>query len=173
MLSQLSREEKMIIGVIAVAVLGVTLWVYKNGNLNSTKASPDDEHFPTSTTEQTATTTPTTTPAKTPAAAAKKPVTTTKTPSVKAGENYADVLKTYANWRFQFVNCQSTPSTFLIKKGSKFMLDNRDAKSHTYKVGTAAYNLGAYGWVLATANTLGNLDVTCDGINRALLKVVP
>lgn len=110
-------------------------------------------------------------------APAKKPTTQT-TPTPGAGSvtpSYADALKQYSasGYRFQFVNCRATPGKMTIKQGVTFMLDNRDDKAHKIKVGSVTYNVGAYGFVIATAKTVGTNYVVCDGVGSAEINVVP
>ncbi len=64
------------------------------------------------------------------------PAPTGTTPS---NLSYNQALMIYGpqgnNYRIQIAaNCQATPSTLSLKKGVKFMLDNRDSVSHTFVV---------------------------------------
>lgn len=103
----------------------------------------------------------------------KKPVTKTAPGAVT--QSYADALKEYSasGYRFQFVNCRATPGSLTIKKGTSFMIDNRDNASHKIKVGPATYSVGAYGFVIATAKTIGSNYIICDGISTGRLEVRP
>jgi len=103
-----------------------------------------------------------------------------KTPAVKTiiksspgavTQSYADALKTYSasGYRFQIVNCQMTPGSLVVKKGSTFMIDNRDNASHKVAVGSTNYSVGAYGFVIATAKVLGVNYIRCD--NRGSAKI--
>src|ERR1700710_2933976 len=51
---------------------------------------------------------------------------------LSATQKYLDAIRVYKNtgYYFQFVACHGAPGTFTLKKGKKFMLDNRDGKSH-------------------------------------------
>lgn len=91
---------------------------------------------------------------------------------------YDQALATYGssgnNYRFQFTaNCQSVPSSLTLKKGSKFMLDNRDAEAHTFKIGTQTIRLNKYAFAVVTARQTGDLNIICDSVNRAKLLVQP
>lgn len=109
----------------------------------------------------------------------EKAKTTTKTqPKPAAGavsQSYTDALKTYSasGYRFQIVNCQMTPLTLVVKKGSTFMIDNRDNQSHKISVGNATYSIGSYNFTIATAKTLGSYYVRCDSRGSAKITVVP
>jgi hypothetical protein len=72
---------------------------------------------------------------------------------------------------FQFVNCAGNPGTLTLKRGTVFMLDNRDNKAHTIKVGKTAYYITAYGYKLANPQTLGVNQITCDGGGAASVNV--
>jgi hypothetical protein len=90
--------------------------------------------------------------------------------------SYNEALKTYGvnGYRFQFTDgCLSLPGKMTIKKGGKFMLDNRDDVAHTIKVGNQTFRLSKYGFAIATATQTGDLDISCDGTNRSELLVQP
>lgn len=72
---------------------------------------------------------------------------------------------------FQFVDCHANPSTFSIKQGLPFMLDNRDNKYHTVVIGRSSYRLKPYGFAIVFANPAGNLHITCDGAGTGELYV--
>jgi hypothetical protein len=89
---------------------------------------------------------------------------------------YNDALKTYGvnGYRFQFSdNCLGIPGRLTIKKGGKFMLDNRDDVAHTIKLGSQTFRLSKYGFAIVTASQTGDLDILCDGVTRAELLVQP
>lgn len=92
-----------------------------------------------------------------------------------AATSYADVVKQYGDYRFQFSsNCRVvSPNGLVMKKGKKFMLDNKDDKTHIFTVGAQKYTVKAYGYAIATASVLGKQYVLCDGIQTASLNVVP
>lgn len=90
--------------------------------------------------------------------------------------SYTDALKIYGvnGYRFQFSdNCLGLPGRLVIKKGSKFMLDNRDDVAHTIKFKSQTVRLSKYGFAIVTASETGDLDIMCDGVNRAELLVQP
>lgn len=103
----------------------------------------------------------------------KKPVIRTAPGAVS--QSYAEALKEYSasGYRFQFVNCKASPGSLTIKKGVTFMLDNRDNRSHKIKVGATTYSIGAYGYVIATAKTVGLNYILCDGGGTGRLQVQP
>lgn len=88
---------------------------------------------------------------------------------------YSEAMQLYGsvnhNVRFQFINCSGTPGWFTLKKGEKYMLDNRDNARHTIMVGGVKYTLGAYGFAIATATQVGTQNVTCDGKGAAQLLI--
>ena len=97
--------------------------------------------------------------------------TTTPTTAPKA-LTYEAAVELYGGYRFQFLNCHGTPGTMTLKVGSKFLLDNRDAKPRTIAVGKTVYKLGANGFAVATASMVaGTYNITCDGGGAATLKV--
>jgi hypothetical protein len=101
--------------------------------------------------------------------------TYTKTSGDAVSQSYTDALKIYSasGYRMQFVNCQATPGQLTIKKGQKFMIDNRDSKPHKFKVGSTLYSVKAYGFAIATSKTLGVNFITCDGGGAAKINVEP
>jgi len=93
------------------------------------------------------------------------------TSGTSGGMTYADAIAAYQNRRIQFTNCTGSPGSMVLKQYAKIMLDNRDAKSHTIKVGASSYRLAARGWTIATVNTIGTYNITCDGGGAASLNV--
>jgi hypothetical protein len=101
-------------------------------------------------------------------APAPAPTTTTAPKAL----TYQQALTAYAGYRIQFVSCHGSPGTLNLTVGKKFMLDNRDAKSHLIDVGKVGYRLGADGFAIATAPwTAGTYGITCDGGGAAQLTV--
>ncbi|MDO8509687.1 MAG: hypothetical protein Q7S24_00930 [bacterium] len=88
-------------------------------------------------------------------------------------KSYGDALNIYgkSGYRLQFSNCSGTPGTFTIKLGTKFMIDNRDAKSHLISIGTKKYNLSAYDFAIVTIQKIGDINITCDGGGAAHVLV--
>lgn len=98
------------------------------------------------------------------------PVITPKTVAPKTN-TYEDALKAYGSQRIQFSACRGTPGSIVLTKGSKFMLDNRDAAAHTIMVGTSRYVVKGYSYAIATASVVGTINITCDGGGAASLNV--
>lgn len=116
--------------------------------------------------------------------ASSTPSSTIKTPSVpiktsptplSATQKYLDAIRIYKNpgYYFQFVDCHGLPGTLTMKKGKKFMLDNRDAKTRRIAIsGGQSFKIGAYGFAIATAPTkAGTHYITCDGGGAATILV--
>jgi len=101
---------------------------------------------------------------------------TTKTTatSLSAAPTYLKTLNVYrtSGYYFQFVNCSGSPGSLLMKKGVKFMMDNRDKKAHKFVVMGKTYLLGAYGYTIVTADKIGKHFITCDGGGAAQITVV-
>ncbi len=108
----------------------------------------------------------------------KKPVTVKNTPTpLSATQKYLDAIRVYKNpgYYFQFVDCHGLPGTLTMKKGKKFMLDNRDNKTRRIAIsGGQSFKIGAYGFAIATAPTkAGTHYITCDGGGAATILVQP
>ncbi len=87
---------------------------------------------------------------------------------------YSNALDIYrkSGYYFQFAGCHGTPGSITMKRGVKFMIDNRDNVGHVFKFGQNTYVLGAYGFgIIATPNTLGKNLITCDGGGAATIVV--
>ena len=110
---------------------------------------------------------------------AEKPVPagSVKKPSVplSATQKYLDALKIYKNtgYYFQFVECHGLPGTLTMKKGKKFMLDNRDAKTRKIAInGGQSFKISSYNFAIATAPSKpGTYYITCDGGGAAKIVV--
>jgi len=105
-----------------------------------------------------------------------KPTVTSKTSVGAEGaitQSYADALKIYSasGYRIQIVNCVSTPNSLTLKKGVKFMIDNRDSTTHKIKVDTTTYTVKGYGFVIAVAGKVGSTNLYCDGRNAAKIVI--
>ena len=96
-----------------------------------------------------------------------------KTLAVDLPADYGDAVNEYGGSRFQFVACSGTPGRTVVKKGAVVMLDNRDEKARAIAVGSSAYKVPAQDYVLAIANEVGDLQITCDGGGAATLSVQP
>lgn len=177
----MNRDKIFAIATIVLAICVFAFFVISgrpvnNGDNNADLASENQEVLTEESvvTDETATTTPTSTPEETTVKKTTPVKTTTPAPGAIT-QSYADALKIYSasGYRFQFVNCKATPGKFTIKKNAKFMLDNRDNTAHKIKVGSVTYNVGAYGFAIATAKTLGLNYITCDGGGAAQIQVEP
>lgn len=96
------------------------------------------------------------------------------TPVVSAPtQGYVDALNIYgkSGYRFEFFNCSGIPGSLNIKRGTKFMIDNRDNESHQIGIGTKTYHLGAYSFAVVSVPTVGSANITCDGGGAAHVNV--
>lgn len=123
---------------------------------------------PAGATQETATATPQ-------APAAESAPTVPKQPTAPAPTSYSEALSLYGltGYRIQFVNCSASPGSLVVKRGQKFMIDNRDAKAHVIAVGSAKYSLSAYGYRIVSTAQTGTLNITCDGGGAGRLTVNP
>ena len=87
--------------------------------------------------------------------------------------DYAKVGLPYieSGYRFQFTKCHGTPGTLVVKAGKYFLLDNRDAQSHTFGLAGHSYSVGGYGASVAAVWKTGKYQLTCDGGGAASLTV--
>jgi len=120
------------------------------------------------------TTSPTTTKAA-PKVIKKTTSPTTNISSPAAELSYNEAVAKYggSGYRMQFIGCSAVPGSMTVKKGVKFMLDNRNDKPHTIGVGTASYKLAAYGWVAVSISAEGKINITCDGGGSGFINVQP
>lgn len=98
-------------------------------------------------------------------------VTQTKTPAPLA---YNDALNIYRNHGayIQFASCSGNPGSISIKRGTKFMIDNRDSVARIYVIGTMQYNVAQYGFAIVTTPLYaGTYYITCNGGGAAALQV--
>ena len=58
-----------------------------------------------------------------------------------------------------------------MKKGTKFMIDNRDNRKHEFALGTKKYQLAAYDFAIITTQKIGTFAITCDGNARASVGI--
>ncbi len=112
------------------------------------------------------------------AQAAETEPTPKATPPPAPRLTYDQALATYGsggnNYRFQIsANCQATPAALTLKKGQKFMLDNRDGDAHTIKIGSQTFRLNKYAFAVVTARQNGDLSIKCDNVDRAKILVQP
>jgi len=96
---------------------------------------------------------------------------------LSATQRYLDAIKIYktAGYYFQFVDCHGLPGSLTLKKGKKFMLDNRDAKTRKIAIqGGQSFQIKSYDFAIATApSTIGTHYITCDGGGAASILVQP
>lgn len=101
-----------------------------------------------------------------------------KTPAAKPAPSpdtsYQAALSTY-EYRIQFVNCRGTAlpgvGTLSVKKNVKFMLDNRDNKTHTFAFAGQTHTAGPYDFVIASISKPGTYNLTCDGGGAAKINI--
>ena len=97
------------------------------------------------------------------------------TSPMSATQRYLDAIRVYktAGYYFQFVDCHGAPGSLTLKKGKKFMLDNRDSVTRKIAVqGGQSFQVKAYDFAIATApSTLGTHYITCDGGGAASILV--
>jgi hypothetical protein len=171
-----NQKIAIAVGVVVLAAIVIYFTVLKKPavapeGLNVTGDQETEEVVSsvTSTLDTNATSTATTS-AKTTTQTTVK--TTTKAPGA-ATLSYTSALKTYSasGYRFQVNNGRVSPGSMIVKRGKTFMIDNRDSKAHTVKVGSTSYRIAAYGFVIATAKTVGTNYIMVDGINAAKIEV--
>ncbi len=111
---------------------------------------------------------------KAPSGAIKAPVRVKK-PVPPASARYQSAVAIYGErgtgYRFQFAECSGVPGELTMKKGVRYMLDNRDDQEHTFRVGPNAVNIPAWDIAILTAGPVGQWYVTCDGGGAAVIKV--
>lgn len=113
-----------------------------------------------------------------PTVVVRKPVSVkTPTAPLSATQRYLDAIKIYktSGYYFQFVECHGLPGSLTLKKGKKFMLDNRDGKARRIAIkGGQSFTIGAYNFAIATAPSKpGTYYITCDGGGAASILVQP
>jgi hypothetical protein len=165
-----SNKNMLYVGGAAVAlaaIVGGYLW-YRASSVQ-VELSPEGAGSPAAAAGDSTIPAPTT---GTPAA----PAPATGTGSTGTGsvtQSYADALKQYgtSGFRYQFVNCRGTPGKLVVKRGQKFMMDNRDAKAHKFVVQGRSFSISGLGFAIVTASTVGTSKITCDGGGSADLVV--
>lgn len=85
-------------------------------------------------------------------------------PIVVDNMTYEQALAKYKDHILQFnASCQTgVISSAAIKVGSKLMLDNRSATPAKIVLDGVTYNIGAYGWDIATMNKVGTFTPSCN-----------
>ncbi|PIR76039.1 MAG: hypothetical protein COU32_04190 [Candidatus Magasanikbacteria bacterium CG10_big_fil_rev_8_21_14_0_10_42_10] len=91
--------------------------------------------------------------------ATKTPTTTVET------EDYGAAFAIYgkSGYRLQFSACSGNPGYMTMKRGVKFMIDNRDNERHDIAIGTNTYTLEAYDFAIVSIQKAGDFAITCDG----------
>lgn len=166
------KQKKYIYIAIAGAIVLLVLFLIFRNKGNTGEDQLDTGLPPQDAVTNSATSTPSSTiPTKNPT-----PVKTSPTP-LSATQKYLDAIRIYKNtgYYFQFVDCHGLPGTLTMKKGKKFMLDNRDATSRRIAIsGGQSFKITAYNFAIATAPTkAGTHYITCDGGGAATIVVQP
>lgn len=158
------QNKKFVYIGAAVVLLAVILY-FAFGK----KGSQSNPAFPTAN-DVSSTSSATTSSATTP----KKPSSQTN-PPLSATQRYLDAIRVYKSvgYYFQFVDCHGSPGTLTLKKGKKFMLDNRDGEAHKIAIqGGQTFQVKAYDFAIATAPSKTGLHyITCDGGGAASITV--
>lgn len=90
-----------------------------------------------------------------------------------ATQGYVNALDIYEKngARFEFVNCTGNPGALTVKRGERFMIDNRDNVEHQIGVGPETYPLAGRNFAIITLQNVGSFNVTCDGRGEAHVEV--
>ncbi len=88
-------------------------------------------------------------------------------------KNYTTALNIYQNsgYYFQFSSCLGNPETLNIRSGEKFMIDNRDNKTHEIGIELKNYKLQAYDFAIISIEKNGTYSISCDGSSTVLLNI--
>ncbi len=96
----------------------------------------------------------------------------TKNNSMTTAYNTAFTSFHGSSYYMQLTSCHGSPGFLSLKAGARFMLDNRDSKSHRLTLGNVVYSLPAYGYVVTKAPSLvGTFPLTCDGGGAANINI--
>ncbi|OGE87548.1 MAG: hypothetical protein A3J07_04900 [Candidatus Doudnabacteria bacterium RIFCSPLOWO2_02_FULL_49_13] len=149
-----ATNKSIVTGVVVLAIIG-GLIAYVNR----------DKSLPQAATDQ-------------PAATGSDQLAPTSTPALglHAGLTYTQAVAKYASTRIQFDDCHGTVNrtslgSLVVKKGSPFMLDNRDPDAHVFAFGTQSYRIGGQDFAIVSATKVGQFNLTCDGGGSAKLTV--
>ncbi|HPV70828.1 MAG TPA: hypothetical protein PKY08_02960 [Candidatus Magasanikbacteria bacterium] len=150
--------------IVLLLILGLIFWLERPSH----KQPPSVGGEVSTTTIESTVATSTTSTVKLPAKKSTTSKTTTEKPLT-----YEEAVKMYENNRFQFSNSCSrvTPTSFVLKKGSRFMIDNREDKFHIFSFLDQKYSVKPYSFVIVTAQTVGVQPVLCDGAQRATVNI--
>lgn len=92
----------------------------------------------------------------------------------RSGAAYTKAMATY-KYRLQFSQCHGTTTTnvgtLTLKQSDNFMLDNRDAVTHTFAFKGQSVVVPGDSFAIVTASVIGSYPITCDGGGAALLQV--
>ncbi len=156
--------------VVFIVLVAVVLQKSDSDDANNASNTGEQSGLVNTSTVDMATSTPAT-------STIKKPVIKSAPAPLSATQRYLDAIKIYktAGYYFQFVDCHGLPGSLTLKKGKKFMLDNRDNKTRKISiVGGQSFNITAYNFAIATApSTPGTHYITCDGGGAASILVQP
>lgn len=87
--------------------------------------------------------------------------------------DYTALVAQYTSRRVQFgTSCQATPMAATYKVGTQIMLDNRSDTAAAIVFGGKTYNLGAYGYQIATLDTEGSFLVDCGASQNTATIIV-
>ncbi len=159
------KNKKIIYIAAGVVLLSLaSYFIFSNKGNQLTTITISDKITATSTSATSTTATP-------------KKSTTPVTSPMSATQRYLDAIRVYKSvgYYFQFVSCHGSPGSLTLKKGKKFMLDNRDNVTRKIAVqGGQTFQIKAYDFAIATApSTLGTHYITCDGGGAASIMVQP
>ncbi len=166
-------KKYIYIGIAGIVVLLALFLIFRNRGIED---MPEGVYAPERPAEQITLPSASFT-APTSSATVKPPVSPViKTPTpLSATQKYLDAIRIYKNpgYYFQFVECHGAPGTLTMKKGKKFMLDNRDNKTRRIAIqGGQSFKIGAYNFAIATApSKIGTYYITCDGGGAATILV--
>jgi hypothetical protein len=157
------NKKNWVFWVVALVIVGAIIWYLNRSDDNNTAVNSESQQStPTSTIDTTASSTE---------AAPKVYVGTAKSTT-----EYTKAVESY-QYRIQFKDCHGTlnntmnAGTLSIKKGVKFMLDNRDPVAHTIAFKGTSVKIAGYGYAIVTPTVLGTYPITCDGGGAAVLNV--
>lgn len=116
-------------------------------------------------------------------ASSGQPATSTASSTPKSGTSsgktsgYTKAVETY-DYRIQFSQCHGSVNTvgsgtLSVKKGVRFMLDNRDPVAHTIAYKGVSVRVPGYGYAIESASVIGTYPITCDGGGALSLIVNP
>ncbi|MBI5221247.1 MAG: hypothetical protein HY979_00375 [Candidatus Magasanikbacteria bacterium] len=161
----MEKNKKIILVVLTVLIVGGLFWFLFSKNYNGFNSTTNTSSDYLKSIQPISTA-----PTATPAVVASNPKVGDAADNISL---YVKMVNKFFGTRFQFSqNCAfATPTDFVIKKGVQFMVDNRDAKAHTFSFAGQKYQVGAYGYAIVSTPKIGKLPVFCDGIQRVMVNV--